>query len=315
MNAPACCLYCGRELPQRPSAIGRPLAYCNARCRQAAYRGRRSDNATAVPDPPQSDGPAAEFADDLLQEARHLIRLLTVRNASAIEPVEQAAQLARTLDKLTVALVHRARAGHVSWQRLATALDMRPETARKAFRSAPPPANRSVAPRPAEPDQPDRPEVTGWTSTPTHPHSWLAPVLSRLHRASGLTQRDLADRVGVSPSLLSRVLTGERFPNWPLTERLSRACGADPVVLQKVWQDEWRRQEQSPPAVMGATGGLLAAPLGEPLGPGEIAAALPGNHLPHWPVLSVLGGGPFAASVRSPGWTAARSSGPRSPER
>ncbi|WP_326693392.1 helix-turn-helix domain-containing protein (plasmid) [Streptomyces sp. NBC_01795] len=68
----------------------------------------------------------------------------------------------------------------------------------------------------------------------------LAPVLSRLQRAARMPLRHLGLRVGVSASYLSRVLAGQRFPSWEVTERLGRALGADVCTLRRIWEDEDR---------------------------------------------------------------------------
>ncbi|WUH94369.1 helix-turn-helix domain-containing protein [Streptomyces sp. NBC_00433] len=67
--------------------------------------------------------------------------------------------------------------------------------------------------------------------------SHLAPVLSQLKRASGMPLRALAARLGIAAADAAAILSGERFPDWGLTERFALACGADPLVLRKVWED------------------------------------------------------------------------------
>jgi transcriptional regulator with XRE-family HTH domain len=98
--------------------------------------------------------------------------------------------------------------------------------------------------------------------------SHLAPVLTSLHRASRLPLRLLAARLGISCLHASQILSGERFPGWRLTERFARACGADPLVLRKVWEDErfredpslGRRSDPASDAVPDAVPGLVPDP-------------------------------------------------------
>jgi transcriptional regulator with XRE-family HTH domain len=66
-------------------------------------------------------------------------------------------------------------------------------------------------------------------------------VLSRLQIATGIPLRQLGLRTQVSASYLSRVLSGEKFPTWELTEKLALALGADSDTLRKVWSDERQR--------------------------------------------------------------------------
>ncbi|WP_333768649.1 helix-turn-helix domain-containing protein [Streptomyces sp. IBSBF 2435] len=74
--------------------------------------------------------------------------------------------------------------------------------------------------------------------------SHLAPVLSQLHRASGMPLRILASRLGIPSAHAAALLSGECFPGWSLAERFARACGADPLVLRKVWEDARLRAER-----------------------------------------------------------------------
>ncbi|SHM43261.1 helix-turn-helix domain-containing protein [Actinacidiphila paucisporea] len=73
--------------------------------------------------------------------------------------------------------------------------------------------------------------------------SHLAPVLRQLHRARGMPLRALAARLGIPAADTAAILSGERFPGWSLTERFAQACGADPLVLRKVWEDARLRSD------------------------------------------------------------------------
>lgn len=244
------CLNCGTELPARNGTPGRPAEYCGTLCRQAAYRKRRKA-AEAPSSEAAANRAAQDLAHDLLEDARHLVRLLDHPDAPLLDPVEQAVALTRTAETLTAALVGRARRGRVSWARLGLALSMQPDTARRIYRSEaihrrvtnaalPQPEARTAQP-------PPRPDPAPALARSSRSH--LAPVLSRLQRASRVTLRTLADRLGISPSQVSRILSGERFPSWYLTERFAHVCGADPMVLRKVWEDEKLREDQPRPTV------------------------------------------------------------------
>ncbi|MFG1807189.1 helix-turn-helix domain-containing protein [Streptomyces sp. NPDC049040] len=74
--------------------------------------------------------------------------------------------------------------------------------------------------------------------------SHLAPVLCQLHRASGMPLRALAVRLGIPTADAAAILAGECFPGWHLTERFAQACGADPLVLRKVWEDARLREDR-----------------------------------------------------------------------
>lgn len=238
------CRNCATPLPARTNAPGRPADYCGNSCRQAAYRARRRDQ-TSPQAATAADAGVREMIQEVIDEARHLQRLLTHGNGTYLDPVEQAVSLTRSAENLTAGLVGRARLARVPWAALGPALAMQPDTARRTYRAGSVnrrldhAAQRTQFPHQAWPAAPA-------ASYPNRSCSHLAPVLSGLHRASRLSLRDLAMHMGISSSHASRILSGERFPNWRLTERLARACGADPQVLRRVWEDEKLRDDQEP---------------------------------------------------------------------
>ncbi|WP_433890911.1 helix-turn-helix domain-containing protein [Streptomyces sp. CA-111067] len=346
------CLNCGTELRTRAGTSGRPAAYCGTLCRQAAYRRRRRADTVAdagvaatvepVPGGTAADAVVRELAQDMLEEARHLLRVLDRPDAPLLDPVEQAVNLNRAVEALTAALVGRARRGRVPWGRLGPALSMQPDTARRAFRAdivgrRIAGAKGPQAPGPAAP--PPRPPAPEAATAANRSRSHLAPVLSRLQRASRMPLRALAARLGIDPSQASRILSGERFPSWHLTERFARACGADPMVLRKVWEDEKLREDQpsdragrpaadDDPAerlrialhTLHVKAGypapdVLAEATRHTLRPKDISAALDGN-LPYWPLLAdlvqALGGDP---AYFRPLWETATGHLPAAPHR
>ncbi|MFD3522209.1 helix-turn-helix domain-containing protein [Streptomyces sp. NPDC058653] len=74
--------------------------------------------------------------------------------------------------------------------------------------------------------------------------SHLGQVLDQLIRLASLAGTDTASALGLSAQHLSSLVTGEEFPSRLLTERLARVCGADPLILLKVWEDERSRRDR-----------------------------------------------------------------------
>ena len=75
----------------------------------------------------------------------------------------------------------------------------------------------------------------GWVRSPRH--EAVVSVIRAAREEAGLTQRDLAQRMGITQSLIGRLETGER--NFAVTELLSlcEALKSDPhVLLQKIVQ-------------------------------------------------------------------------------
>jgi len=53
----------------------------------------------------------------------------------------------------------------------------------------------------------------------------LAPLVRKLRRSAGLSQRDLARRAATSQPAVARYERGSATPSWKTLERLAVACG------------------------------------------------------------------------------------------
>ena len=58
----------------------------------------------------------------------------------------------------------------------------------------------------------------------------LASTLAEARRKAGLTQAELAARMGTSQAAVARIESGRGTPKWSTIERYARAVGARPVV-------------------------------------------------------------------------------------
>jgi DNA-binding XRE family transcriptional regulator len=58
----------------------------------------------------------------------------------------------------------------------------------------------------------------------------LAFTLTEARRKAGLTQAELAARMGTSQAAVARIESGRGTPKWSTIERYARAVGARPVV-------------------------------------------------------------------------------------
>ncbi|MCI3276993.1 hypothetical protein [Streptomyces cylindrosporus] len=288
------CRYCGSPMPPAKSQRGRPADYCGRACRQAAYRDRQRQHGTGepaaaarrpLPDQSPEQLQLLELAHDTQEELRHLVRLLSnSHQASAAEILEYSVKVQRRLEAVTAGVVLMARRRRIPWEALGRILSISPETARHTYHerlvqrrldqyapeNAPAPLP-GTAPE-AEEAQAAEAEEAPPAQQPAPPAlratNQLAPVLSRLQSVSGIPLRQLGLRTQVSASFLSRVLSGEKFPTWELTEKIGLVLGADSDALRKVWQDERarngtrsRRQRSRPPAGETKTGTSLAAAL------------------------------------------------------
>ena len=282
------CRYCGSPMPAPKAQRGRPADYCGRPCRQAAYRERQRHRSGGEPveaaprsllDQSPEQLQLLELARDTQEELRHLVRLLAnSHKASAAEILEYSVKVQRRLEAVTAGVVLMARRRRIPWEALGQILNISPETARHTYHerlvqrrldhyataspSAPAQGGESGADEsealPAKPPSPPALRAT----------NQLAPVLSQLQSVSGIPLRQLGLRTQVSASYLSRVLSGEKFPTWELTEKIAMALGADSEAVHKVWQDERarngtrsRRQRPRPPASDAETGTSLAVAL------------------------------------------------------
>ncbi|MEU3664009.1 helix-turn-helix transcriptional regulator [Streptomyces sp. NPDC032940] len=284
------CYHCGTPMPPPGAKRGRPADYCGQACRQAAYRERQrrrgksaetDSDPESLPEQPPEQLQLLELAQDTQEELRHLLRLLSnSHRASAADILEHSVKVQRRMDLITAGVVLMARRRRIPWEPLGKILSISPETARHAYHPrlvqrrlddyAP-----HLAPAPPQatsPPDPDEAEALLPTQQLDQPSlrttNQLSPILSRLQIASGIPLRQLGLRVQVSASYLSRVLSGEKFPTWELTEKIALVVGADTDAVRRVWQDERNRHgirartsHPQPPPPDPGSGTSLAAGL------------------------------------------------------
>ncbi|RDL05158.1 helix-turn-helix protein [Streptomyces sp. HB202] len=228
------CGFCGAPLPAA-SGPGRRRSYCDEGHRRQAQRLRERER-PAVGQGGRSPG------HEIAAEAHRLAGLL-LEAAYAGEGLGELVQRARAVqqevDFFLAAEVGADRARGARWEDIAKAVNVTAETARNkwsqdrvrrlldhravAQRAAPLPSPRSaVFPlQQGEGQEPLRPmAVTA--------RQRLAAALSYLQRKSGLSIRVIADRTMLSPSFISRILSGERTPSWDLVCHLCSILGHEP---------------------------------------------------------------------------------------
>lgn len=84
--------------------------------------------------------------------------------------------------------------------------------------------------------------MSGEIERRSDPQRGLGAAVKRLRNAAGLTQADVAERGGLSPSFVGRVETGEVNPTWGNVRRLAKGLG---VTLDELAAEaegvEWKR--------------------------------------------------------------------------
>ncbi|AZK97109.1 MULTISPECIES: helix-turn-helix domain-containing protein [Streptomyces] len=195
-------------------------------------------------------------------EARDLSRAVTTLDVE--EQLRRVAQLQEQVDGLASGFIGRARHHRVTWVTISAIFKISEDTARHRYterlilrrlgqfsrRPLPSSLRELFTTKPPVPLHSAEASAAGQTGESALDESIpireptgaalnrLAPVLSMLVRTARLSNKEVSDLIGCSGSYLSRILSGERVPTWALTQKIARACGADPEVLRAVWESE-----------------------------------------------------------------------------
>ncbi|MFE0098919.1 helix-turn-helix domain-containing protein [Streptomyces sp. NPDC059009] len=262
---------------------GRPRQYCSESCGKA-YRKMRSK---LPPETAAHDDYAIQVAEDLAHKAQLLVRL--VRDAGTLEALSLLVEVRVDIEDIEAAIVQQARDRKKTGTEIAQALHVGTDkvsrklssdaTARSRQRrldrtppaapappqapttpTAPaPPIPRQRTPRP--PSTPRDPGTDKDTAGPPAdgPAAALSRALSHLQRTSGKTLTALGGEAGVSTSYISRILSGERVPSWPVTRTIVSSCGRDPAIVRPLWDAARGIQAPGPSTLNAALRGLLLA--------------------------------------------------------
>ncbi|MEW2252322.1 XRE family transcriptional regulator [Streptomyces sp. NPDC058733] len=233
---------CGRRFRQ-PQGPGRPRRYCQDACRRRAQRmrSRQRDKESAVVYAPRW-GPG--IAHRLQELAAELVDAEN-RNSDLAELVERAATVGAEVTHYLGAAVHDARLAGASWAEVARKARVSEATARARWGSTP--LRRQLRRRARDAAVPNAlPVETGGqqAAAPAEHRSRLGAAVSSLLRAQGRPAQTVAQEAGVSPSCVSRLMTGQRVPDWPVVFTLVTAAGGRPEEFRLLW--EWARGHRQP---------------------------------------------------------------------
>ncbi|MGQ4374812.1 helix-turn-helix domain-containing protein [Streptomyces sp. SAS_267] len=234
------CRYCKRRF-KRTGKPGRKQEYCTPQCRRRAQRER---NTGTAPTPINPLPLARNIAESVQAMAQTL--LASEYGEQDLETLlRQAGELTREVEYYICAAVQDARRKGTGWEAVAAAASVSAATARSRW------AEKSVRRRlerraseqlalrqrdPATPSVPPRTEGQAGVQPAERSASKLAAALSHLHRNSGLTIRQVAESTHLSPSYVSRIMSGERLPNWPVVALLTDLFEGDPDELAVLWE-------------------------------------------------------------------------------
>ncbi|MFF4041116.1 helix-turn-helix domain-containing protein [Streptomyces sp. NPDC001816] len=322
------CRYCKERFAQT-SGPGRKRVYCGVECRRKAQRERdgrlgRQQVRSALP-------LGRGIAEDV--QALSTALLEAEYDGRALKDLMHCvSELNRELDHYAAAAVHDARNRGASWDQVAEAARVSATTARTRWpenrvkeRLEQRAAQRAAVRQPSAPlaEGPDPAGGRPLSKAAERASQKLASALSHLHRASDLTIREVAEQTSLSPSYVSRILSGERKPTWQVVCSLAELFGGDAAELSVLFESAHGLVPPARHAVGDAVARLQAALRGLHLAAGRpqagvirkashgalstqaISEILGGEMIPGWEqtsaLVTALGGWP--ADVR-PLWEA-----------
>ncbi|MES9524126.1 helix-turn-helix domain-containing protein [Streptomyces capoamus] len=220
--------------------------------------------------------------------------------------LERAEVIRRELEIYTAAAVQDARHRGEKWENVARAAHVAPETARarwgpeRVARMMDLHANDKLAAparwhgaRLAPAGAVVQEEVVDRVAG-EGPMNQLASALTRLQGASGKTIREVAEFAMLSPSFISRVLSGDRLPTWDLVCALCEFFDSDPAELRVLFEAAHGLSAQQRLPVTMAIEQLHAAVRGLHLAANSPSAerieALSGKTVSAWAARRVLAG-------------------------
>ncbi|WP_329317897.1 helix-turn-helix domain-containing protein [Streptomyces sp. NBC_01715] len=243
------CRYC-RQRFERSGKPGRKQEYCSPVCRRRAQRERNPSTTPAAVNPLPLARNIAESVQALAQTL-----LASEYGEQDLETLlRQAGDLTREVEYYVGAAVQDARRRGTSWETVAAAASVSAATARSRWaektvrRRLERRATEQLAVRQRDPAIPPAlPRADGQSGVQPGERSAskLAAALSHLHRISELTIRQVAEETGLSPSYVSRIMSGERLPTWPVVQTLADLFKGDPGELAVLWENAHGR---TPPA-------------------------------------------------------------------
>ncbi|WSQ15126.1 helix-turn-helix domain-containing protein [Streptomyces sp. NBC_01231] len=239
------CRYC-RQRFERTGKPGRRQEYCTPACRRRAQR-ERSRTTVNTAQPTGSPLPLARNIAESVQALAEGLLAAEYDEQGLAVLLGRAAELTREVEYYVCAVVHDARTQGGSWDTVAAAAAVSPATARSRW--AEKTVRRRLERRASERSTARQRDTAATHAVQPRPDSQemgqsgerlsgkLSAALSHLHRGSGLSIREVADRTGLSASYVSRILSGERVPGWPVVETLAVLFGGDADELAVLWEN------------------------------------------------------------------------------
>ncbi|MFI2740950.1 helix-turn-helix domain-containing protein [Streptomyces sp. NPDC018711] len=203
------------------------------------FRASRSTPATDPKRAAQCIEAVREIAEDLVLLADSFMTDSAGQKTSTTELLRKAADLRSLTDESIKALVVAHRSEGKPLDEIAPVLSLSEDRLRKKYipdQAAQELATRRRPPHPlpvllSSEDPPDPRNLM------RHPRHRLAAGLHQTYiRSSSVSsQRALAERMGIDPSYVSRMFSGERDTSWRYVKSICEACEGDLELMQSLW--------------------------------------------------------------------------------
>ncbi|MFJ1550558.1 helix-turn-helix domain-containing protein [Streptomyces sp. NPDC088246] len=235
------CRYCGQGIEQR-TGRGRKKIYCTTTCRQRAQKGRDGRGSAGAATAHAGRPLARVIAEELLTLASDLLDA-EYEGQGVAELLPRAAAVTKEAEYYMGAAARDARRRGTSWEEIARAACVSESTARTRWGESE--VMRRIAQRSVDRQRARQAQTTPASAvreaepalaTTSRAARQLAQALAHLHQASGLSIQEVADSTDLSRSYVSRILSVQRTPSWPVVCQLVEVFGEDPRALRAMWE-------------------------------------------------------------------------------
>ncbi|MGA5823498.1 helix-turn-helix domain-containing protein [Kitasatospora sp. NPDC094028] len=299
------CRRCKATFP-RPNSRGRTPQYCTEECRKVGITISRKDKRLGKLALARDTG-AVAVSRSVAERGVEIDRLTRMRQPLRV--LEQISLLEQDLEDLKAYAVRQARHQKNGWEAIGGTLhltakaagrryteehllsrrqgrSLRARTQQPAFRLAVEAGLTAAFAHPAAVESQDQEageaeadggataegEAPPGRTAERRDTACLSRALSHLQRASGTTFRTLSTATGVSPSYVSRVLSGHKMPSWPVARAITERCGGNPADVRILWETAQGARPR-PPVIRRNDADLIAEALA------TLRSAMRGLHL------------------------------------
>lgn len=179
-----------------------------------------------------------DIAEDLAVVADEFLHKTHSATTPTTELLRTVVELGLLVQEAVSALVVRHRSQGEPLSDLAPSLRLTEDRLRKKFKPATVDENLAsrTRPRRATTAAHRHDDVPSPKNPLRAPRQRLACALTLMQARSGVSQRELAERLEVHPSYVSRILSGERDASWKHVMTIAKCCEGNSDLLKPLWE-------------------------------------------------------------------------------